>query len=152
MASQNVTVSLGSGSDSEFVGYKIFYGTVSHSYDHQVTVTNTNAVTITGLADGVTYYFVASGVDGQGDESSYSDEVSFTTSVPTVATLTPVPVPAGFIGFNVSGGTGPVYVVQTSTDLVNWVSVQMYSGPFTYTDACLPDVPQRFYRTFCPAP
>jgi hypothetical protein len=152
VASQSVTVSLYSGSDSPFVSYNIYYGTVSHDYVNQITVGNTNVATITDLADGVTYYFVATGVDGLGNESAYSDEVSFTTAVPVAATLTPVPVPAGLIGFSVSGGSVPVYVVQTSTDLVNWVSVQLYTAPFTYTDACLPDVPQRFYRVLCPTP
>jgi hypothetical protein len=160
VASQSVQVVFSSGSDSVFVSYNVYYGTASHNYDNQVAVGNTNVATIPGLADGVTYYFAVVGVDDNGDESAYSDEVSFTTAMPvttTIATpvattLTPVPEPPGVIGFSVSGGSSPVYVVQTSTDLVNWVSVQMFTIPFTFTDVCSPDVPQRFYRTYCPAP
>lgn len=152
LGSQSIGVAWIPSSDSQVVSYKVYFGTASHSYVSQVAVGNTNVATISGLADGVTYYFAAAAVDGAGNESAYSEEVSFTTAVPNVATLTPVPEPAGVIGFTVSGGTGPVYVVQSSTDLVNWVSVQMNTVPFTFTDVCPPDVPQRFYRTFCPVP
>ena len=152
MASQSVTITWDSGSDSEFVSYKIYYGTVSHVYNYQVTFGNTNAATITGLDEGATYYIAATGVDGLGNESAYSNEISFTTTSPTAATLTPVLEPFGIIGISVSGGNGSQYVVQTSTDLVNWVSLQTNTAPFIFYDVCSPDVPQFFYRTMCLTP
>jgi hypothetical protein len=47
------------------------------------------------------------------------------------------------------GGTGiPGYnfVIESSTDLVNWVSLQTNSSPFTFTDTSAASYPRRFYR------
>jgi hypothetical protein len=46
----------------------------------------------------------------------------------------------------VSGTTNAQYVVQASTDLVNWVSVQTNTAPFSYVDANAGQFSQRYYR------
>jgi hypothetical protein len=37
-------------------------------------------------------------------------------------------------------------VIESSTDLVNWVSLQTNSSPFTFTDTSAASYPRRFYR------
>ena len=53
----------------------------------------------------------------------------------------------GQYAFVVSGATGYKYLVQASADLVNWVSLQTNTAPFTFTDTNASQFDQRFYRT-----
>ncbi|MEJ2245913.1 MAG: hypothetical protein P8Y80_07545 [Acidobacteriota bacterium] len=59
----------------DVVGYKIYYGNFSGSYNSFHTVTNQTSYTVTGLPDG-TYYFAVTAFDSAGNESGYSNEVS----------------------------------------------------------------------------
>jgi len=72
------------------------------------------------------------------------------TIYPTVAaTLTTVAPPShGQFAMNVDGVTGSKYVVQISTDLVNWASVLTNTAPFTFVDTNASQFKQRFYRSF----
>ena len=47
----------------------------------------------------------------------------------------------------VDGVEGCRYIVQASTDLVNWVPVQTNTAPFTFVDTNAGRFPQRFYRS-----
>jgi hypothetical protein len=49
--------------------------------------------------------------------------------------------------FVVSGAAGYKYLVQASTDLVNWVSLQTNTAPFALVDTNASQFGQRFYRT-----
>jgi hypothetical protein len=53
---------------------------------------------------------------------------------------------AGQFAINVSGATGQSYAVQASADLVNWVTLQTNTAPFTFTDTDAGQFSQRFYR------
>jgi hypothetical protein len=152
LASQSIEVGWNLSGDSQVVSYKIYFGTMSRDYVHQVAVGHTNVATIAGLAAGVTYYFAAAAVDGKGNESAYSDEVVFTTTPLAAAILKPAQVPAGEFGFTVSGGTGTAYVIQSSSNLIDWVSVLTNTAPFTFSDMNVPGVRQCFYRSFCFTP
>jgi autotransporter-associated beta strand protein len=55
----------------------------------------------------------------------------------------------GQFSLTVSGDTGPDYILQSSTDLVNWQSLLTNSSPavpFTFTDTNAAAVPTQFYR------
>jgi hypothetical protein len=39
------------------------------------------------------------------------------------------------------------YIVQASSDLVNWTAVQTNTAPFTFVDPNASQFSQRFYRT-----
>ncbi len=43
--------------DPDLAGYKVYYGTASRTYGSRVDVGNTTMSTVTGLKQGVTYYF-----------------------------------------------------------------------------------------------
>jgi len=60
-------------------GYNLYYGTTSGDYDYSVNVGNSTSCTISGLQEGVTYYFAATAYNDI-DESDYSDEIAHTIS------------------------------------------------------------------------
>jgi hypothetical protein len=73
---------------------------------------------------------------------------ALTDQTTTAAVLTPMPQTKGQFSFQVSGVDGTNYVVQASTDLKNWVSVQTNKSPFNFTDTNAGNFQQRFYRTY----
>ncbi len=134
-------------------GYKIYYGVVSGDYTNRDDVGNVTAATVTGLAGGTTYYFAATTYDGSGNESDFSNEIAYkvpstTVGTPSGAALARVKLTDGTFGFTVSGVAGVTYVVQASTNFVNWESVQTNVGPFTFVDAKPTVFRWRFFRTF----
>ncbi|OQX96346.1 hypothetical protein B6I21_01255, partial [candidate division KSB1 bacterium 4572_119] len=68
--------------ETDLSGYKIRYGTSPGSYSQIVDVGDTTNHTITGLATGFEYFFVITAYDTAGNESNFSDEVSFNLSIP----------------------------------------------------------------------
>jgi hypothetical protein len=108
-----------------------------------------------GLSENTTYYFAAKTYDAIGDVSDFSDEISASTTnglaaalnCDAAATLTPVPCVTGQFALNISGVTNDQCVVQASTNLVDWVSVQTNTVPFTFVDSDASQFSQRFYHT-----
>ena len=80
----------------------------------------------------------------------------FTVSVLTAYTAgkvasslaTAAPPSRGQFAFTVGGVTGYSYIVQVSTNLVNWVSVTTNTAPFTFVDTNACQFKQRYYRSF----
>ena len=58
-------------------GYEMHYGTTSGGYDYSIDVGNSTSCTISGLQEGVTYFFAATAYNDI-DESDYSDEIAHT--------------------------------------------------------------------------
>jgi hypothetical protein len=63
-------------SETNLAGYKVYMGTQSGVYGTPIGVGNTTSYTIGNLTSGRTYYFSVTAVDGDGNESLYSTEVS----------------------------------------------------------------------------
>ncbi len=61
----------------DLAGYKIYYGNSSRNYDVTTDVGNQTSCTITDLIDTEPYYFAATAYDIYGNESDYSNEVSY---------------------------------------------------------------------------
>ncbi|MWV42519.1 DNRLRE domain-containing protein [Paenibacillus sp. HJL G12] len=62
-------------------GYRIYYGTTPGNYTNTVdiaAVSGDNQYTVKGLADGTTYYFTVKAINGSGEESAASNELSVT--------------------------------------------------------------------------
>ncbi len=72
-----VTLAWEKNIESDIVGYRIYYGTGSRAYNWFVDVGNVTKYTMTGLADGSTYYFAATAYNTSNIESSFSAEVSY---------------------------------------------------------------------------
>lgn len=88
---------------TDLAGYKIYYGTASGNYPTVINVNNVLTHTISGLTDGMTYYFVATAYDFTYNESNYSNEVSKavtgTTGI-TAPTALRVSVNGGIVTLN----------------------------------------------------
>jgi hypothetical protein len=63
------------------LGYRVYYGTASHTYIQSVgagiNAGNATTFTVTGLTTG-TYYFAVTAYDAAGNESGFSVEASKT--------------------------------------------------------------------------
>lgn len=81
--------------------------------------------------------------------NSAAANISLTIYSTTAATLTPASHVSGQFALNVSGVPKYQYVVQASTNLMDWTSVQTNTAPFTFVDSNASQFQQRFYRTFC---
>lgn len=151
-ANESVTLAWNPSISTDVAGYMIYYGTASHVYTGvQPVPGNATSVTISGLVPGTTYYFAATAVDILGNESGFSNEASYTMPV-TPAALLLSASPGGQFNFAVSGDAGQRYVVQASTNLLNWVSLQTNLAPFQFADTNAANFGRRFYRAFYLAP
>jgi len=61
----------------EVEGYKLYYGTASGEYEETIDVGSFTSCSVDGLSSG-TWYFTVTAYDDGGNESSFSNEVSYT--------------------------------------------------------------------------
>ena len=150
-ANESVTLAWNPSATAEVAGYKIYYGTSCRSYSSVVAVGNTTNAVISGLDPGTTYYFAATTLDSAGNESGFSNEASYAMPV-TPAALASAARSGGRFSFTVTGDAGQPYVVQASTNLLDWVSLQTNTAPFLFMDTNAAGFDQRFYRVFYLSP
>ena len=81
----------------DLAGYKIYYGNSRGTYDVTTDVGNQTSWTITDLIDTEPYYFAATAYDIYGNESDYSNEVSY-SSVNNSPVLNPIGAKATVVG------------------------------------------------------
>ncbi len=89
-ASQSVTLTWDPNTDTNVVGYKIYFGGTSQVYTNSISVGNVTNTTITGLLDGTTYFFAATTYDASGVESDFSNEASYNTGGTNLVSTSPV--------------------------------------------------------------
>lgn len=73
----DVTLAWDPNTESDLAGYRIHHGTASGSYSVHIDVNKVTTYTLTGLTAGQTYYFAATAYDASGNESGYSNSVSY---------------------------------------------------------------------------
>ena len=135
--------------DAGALGYNLRRGTNSGGPYTLVAMQTATTYADVGLFDGTNYFYVVSAL-GPGGESPYSAEVS---AIP----VAPAPVPVqlsgggwsnGQFSLQFAGQDGHTYVLQVSTDLMNWTALgtNVQTGGLTvFTDANATDA-ARFYR------
>ena len=64
-------------SSTDVIGFKVYYGTASRSYSYAVNVGLSTCCVISGLKDGITYYFATTAYNTSKIESVLSNEVSY---------------------------------------------------------------------------
>lgn len=151
LASQDVTLTWNPSADSSVVGYKLYFGVESGNYTTWVDVGNVTQAKV-ALPDGSsTFYFAATAYDELGNESDYSEETiaypSQSVADGSLEAITQAKVTDGVFGFMVNGASGTVYVVEASTNLVNWVAIATNAVPFAFSDPDSARYAQRFYRS-----
>jgi hypothetical protein len=87
LADQSVALTWNPSADTNAVGYRIYYGGVSHVYTNSTLVGNVTNTVVTGLVEGTTYYFGATTVDVSGNESDLSNEAIYV--IPALVTNLP---------------------------------------------------------------
>lgn len=145
------TVTLTWGASPDAVGYRVHYGLVSGNYTTHVSVGNVTTANITGLTVGATYFFVTTAVGADGEESDYSNEVSYTVPgvfVPIVNILRTLP--DGQVVLGVTGQAGHSYQIQASRLVDGWSTLGMVTvgvtGAAEFTDVNALLLPALFYR------
>jgi hypothetical protein len=137
----SVTVTL-QGPDTNAVLYYTLDGTLptTNSFHYTSPVLLTNSLTL----------------------SANAFETGFNNSIAASALFTVLPgisfTSAGFSAngafqLGVSGLPGDSYVLQASTNLIDWTSIstnQIFSNPFNLSDSNASNFPQRFYRVLEP--
>lgn len=76
----DITLAWDPNADPAVIGYKLYWGTQSGKYTLLADVGNSTNEVVSDLQDGTTYYFAATAYDVQGNESVYSNEVSYRVS------------------------------------------------------------------------
>lgn len=148
LATQSVTLAWNPSISPNIIGYDIYYGGVSGIYTNEIFVGNVTNITVPGLVDGGTYYFVATAVNGSGIQSSFSSQLTYTLST-APAVGSPVFSSSGF-SFVVTGMSGSNCVIQVSTNLINWTPLLTNAVPFQFSDSNANHFSRRFYRAVYP--
>ena len=110
----DVTLAWNPNTEEDLAGYRIYYGTASGDYDHTLEVGNQTEYTVTGLEEGLLYYFAATAYDLSWNESDYSNEIVYAPSCSYSITPTSQ-------SFDYSSGTGVVNV--TAEPGCSWIAV-----------------------------
>lgn len=126
---KSLTLAWNPNPEPNLQGYRVYVGTVTGQYSQILSAGAVTSFQISQLQVGQTYYFAVAAVDGAGLESPRSTELAVTIATP--------PLPSGSqLSSNTSGGlalkwtfptshmgSSPKFIVQTSTDMVNWTQV-----------------------------
>ena len=79
----NVTLAWDPSPDGSVAGYRLYDGVSSGTYTNVIDVGNATNATVSNLVSGVTYFFAATAYDTNGQESVFSNEVSYTVPMLT---------------------------------------------------------------------
>ncbi len=99
-----VTLAWDPVTDSSLQGYRVHYGSASKNYTATINTGNATSYAITGLGDGVTYYFAITAYNASA-ESAFSNEVAYTTPQACTNSLS-----SNGASYASSGGAGNVTV------------------------------------------
>jgi len=146
-ATSSVSLSWNISAAPGVVGYNIYYGGASGNYTNMVSVSDSTNVIISDLADGDTYYFAATAYDAFGDESGFSNEISYI--VPGILAITPGTSSGNSMEIQFPVEPGKQYELQVSEDLRSWSNIWQVA-PTSNAWVQFPDpqtgLPRRFYR------
>jgi hypothetical protein len=86
---EQVTLAWDANTEPDLAGYRVHYGTASGSYTTSMDVHKVTTSSIGTLAAGQTYYFAVTAYDASGNESGYSNQVSYSVAAANGAPATP---------------------------------------------------------------
>ncbi len=126
---QTLTLGWDANSQAGISGYRVHVGTQSRQYGASYNTGLATSFPVGNLEYGTTYYFAVSSLNGTGLESTVSEELAVTVarpSLPVGSRMTSAGVGQKGLQwtFPRSGlNTYPAFIVQASSDLVNWTQV-----------------------------
>ncbi len=132
--------------------YTVKYGTTSGSYGTTVSTSATSPLTISGLSNGTTYYFMVSAVNavGSGTTQNATSETSLALySVPTApASLTATPSPGSVaLSWSLVSGSGTLTynVYRSTTSGSGYTALTTGISGTTYTDSTVTNGTTYYY-------
>jgi hypothetical protein len=123
-ASGSATLTWLPSTDANVVGYNVYYGGTSGDYTNKISTANTTNTIVSGLVQGVTYYFAVTAYDSSGLESPFSNEASYaiplnaTNNAVTANTLPTLNV-VGNLAINENAGEQIVNLSGISSGIVS---------------------------------
>jgi hypothetical protein len=113
--------------DPYVIGYNIYYGTVSGDYTNMISVGDVTNATINNLEPDVTYYFVATSFDNQGNVSPYSNEAVFSDYTATSSGIMNLQVMAPAlttdqVTYSLAAGSPAAATINPDTGILSWNS------------------------------
>ena len=151
----SVTLTWDPSPSPQVVGYHLYYGAASGNYTNSILTGNATTAIVPGLASGVTCYFAVTAVGADGQESDFSNEVTYRQQLPA-AQLQILSVSGGQFTLTVAGVAGHTYDIEATPDFTTWTVIGTVtldaSGSLEFTDTNAVNFPQRFYRTRDPQP
>lgn len=146
-AAHAVSLEWDRNSETNVIGYRVYFGQSSRSYDSVLDANNETMLSLPPLQSGRTYYFAVTAYNNDGLESDFSDEVSYSEPAvnhPPVAsddsysvlqnTLLNVTSGSGVLGNDSDPDGDPLTVVLVSPPAHGTLSLES-SGAFSYSPA-----------------
>jgi hypothetical protein len=134
--------------DPGAAGYRVFCGTASGSYTVVSDAGQTCTTTLSGLADGETYFFAVCAYDAAGFDGELSSEISF--SIPPATWLEILPLSAQQLLLRGHGSASAVYQILVTETLNDWSVMHQVTagedGTFEYRFYNDPSRSARYYR------
>ena len=126
---------------SEFIGTATITVTVNNGQPSNNTISRSFNVIVTSTGN------PAPSIAAKSENKEAAAAQTVTASVAATLATTNAPA-AGQYALTVSGVSGGKYVVQSSSDMLHWLSVQTNTSPFTFVDSNASKFNQQFYRAF----
>lgn len=111
---QRVTLAWDPSVGTNIAFYSIYYGAASGDYSTRTNVGNVATAVVTGLTQGVTYYFAVTCTDSNSLESAYSTEVVYQVRA-SIPSLSGLPA-SGTTAKNTTSGQFPFFLSSAITD------------------------------------
>jgi hypothetical protein len=124
-------------------GYRVYFGKASGFYTNVVDVGNRTDYVVPGLDTGATYFFAATAYDATGDESNFSNEISYA-----------VPAGAESSSSSSSGGGGGCFIATAAYG--SWLApevatLQEFRDRYLLTNQTGQSFVEWYYRVSPPA-
>lgn len=133
--------------DANVEGYRIYYGVAPAQYTNHITVGNLTTGTVSGLVNGVTYYFATTAYSVDGLESPFSNEIAYQ---PAFSQMQGRMIGTSQMVLTIQGQIGHTYNIEATQDLAVWSVIGTTnvaaSGCVEFTDPNSANFARRFYR------
>lgn len=158
-ATANVTLAWNTNTETNLVGYRLYYGTAAGVYSGSVLAgVPVTTATVSNLQAGQTYYFAVKATNYAGLESSYSSEVVYAvpqvTSPPATMQIRVASNRQAIL--TLLGVAGHTYEIHATSNFTAWTVIGNVTigagGSLNFTDTNAPNFPRQYYRAHATQP